>query len=124
MFSFSSNYTYQSFESMANKAFIQRFPSLRCLSPATLEKKFWHEMAHGRKETVEYGVNIEGSGFSSDPNDQLGNSKWNLKVLIPPSLSLSIFLFNSLMRTPFSCDYSLCHIYPIQHFGCSSIKYR
>ncbi|XP_021899644.1 lysine-specific demethylase JMJ706-like [Carica papaya] len=76
-----NNYTYQSFESMANKAFIQRFPSLRCLSPATLEKKFWHEMAHGRKETVEYGVNIEGSGFSSDPNDQLGNSKWNLKSL-------------------------------------------
>lgn len=37
-------------------------------------------MMHGEKGTVEYGVNIEGSVFSCDPDDRLGTSKFNLKV--------------------------------------------
>ncbi|KAJ1376380.1 JmjN domain [Sesbania bispinosa] len=41
--------------------------------------EFWYEMAHGEKGTVEYGVNVEGTAFSCDPNDRLGTSKWNLK---------------------------------------------
>ncbi|KAJ1440442.1 JmjC domain [Sesbania bispinosa] len=36
-------------------------------------------MAHGEKGTIEYGVNVEGTAFSCDPNDRLGTSKWNLK---------------------------------------------
>lgn len=39
-------------------------------------------MEHGEKETIEYGVNVEGSAFSCDPHDKLGRSKWNLKVII------------------------------------------
>lgn len=43
-------------------------------------------MVHGDRGTVEYGVNVEGSAFSSDPNDRLGTSKWNLKVLFSHSM--------------------------------------
>ncbi|PON91244.1 JmjC- JMjN-domain containing protein [Trema orientale] len=74
-------YTYREFERMANKVFVRRFRSSGCLTSASLEKEFWHEMACGKKGTVEYGVNVEGSAFSSDPKDHLGKSKWNLKNL-------------------------------------------
>ncbi|KAK7407801.1 hypothetical protein VNO78_09894 [Psophocarpus tetragonolobus] len=72
-------YTYNEFEALANKAFINRFHSARCLPSSYVEKEFWHEMIHGEKGTVEYGVNVEGSAFSCDPDDRLGTSKWNLK---------------------------------------------
>ncbi|TKY69083.1 Lysine-specific demethylase JMJ706 [Spatholobus suberectus] len=72
-------YTYHEFEALANKAFFSRFHSSEGLPSSHVEKEFWHEMAHGEKETVEYGVNVEGSAFSCDPNDRLGASKWNLK---------------------------------------------
>jgi hypothetical protein len=65
-----------------------------------MEKVFWHELARGKKGTVEYGVNVDGSAFSCDPNDHLGKSKWNLKVFI---LILSLSLSLSL---------SLCQIIP------------
>lgn len=64
---------------MANKAFVRRC-SGSLPSAANLEKEFWREMASGKKGTVEYGVNVEGSAFSTNPNDLLGKSKWNLKV--------------------------------------------
>ncbi|TKY67763.1 Lysine-specific demethylase JMJ706 [Spatholobus suberectus] len=73
------NYTYHEFEAHANEAFLSRFHSFGGFSSSYLEKEFWREMAHGKKGTVEYGINIEGSAFSCDPNDKLGKSKWNLK---------------------------------------------
>ncbi|GKV05577.1 hypothetical protein SLEP1_g17575 [Rubroshorea leprosula] len=76
-----SNYTFKTFEKRANKEYAQRFPGSRSLSPPHLEKKFWQAMTNGNQGMVEYGVNVEGSAFSSDPNDQLGQSKWNLKTL-------------------------------------------
>lgn len=39
-------------------------------------------MMHGKKGKVEYGINVEGSAFSCDPDDRLGTSKWNLKVVL------------------------------------------
>ncbi|KAK7310245.1 hypothetical protein RJT34_07640 [Clitoria ternatea] len=72
-------YTYREFEALANEAFFSRFYSSGGLPPSFVEKEFWHEMAHGEKETVEYGVNVEGSAFSCDPHDRLGTSKWNLQ---------------------------------------------
>lgn len=73
-------YTYHEFEALANKAFSNRFRSKENLSALDIEKAFWHEMILGEKGTVEYGVNVEGSAFSSDPDDKLGTSKFNLKV--------------------------------------------
>ncbi|KAH1235368.1 Lysine-specific demethylase [Glycine max] len=65
-----------------------RFHSSRDLPSSYVEKEFWQEMAQGEKGTVEYGVNVEGSAFSCDPNDRLGTSKWNLKNFsqLPQSL--------------------------------------
>ncbi|XVE62279.1 hypothetical protein DITRI_Ditri06bG0105200 [Diplodiscus trichospermus] len=77
-------YTYQSFEKMANKAFAKRFTQSTNISAIHLEKEFWHEMARGIR-MVDYGANIDGSAFSSDPNDELGQSNGNLKIL--PQLS-------------------------------------
>lgn len=67
---------------MANKVFARRYCSAGCLPSSYLEKEFWQEIACGKTETVEYACDVDGSAFSSSPDDQLGRSKWNLKVLI------------------------------------------
>lgn len=67
---------------MANKVFSRRYYSAGCLPPTYLEKEFWHEIACGKTETVEYACDVEGTAFSSSPDDELGCSKWNLKVLV------------------------------------------
>ncbi|KAL6634954.1 hypothetical protein ACP70R_027625 [Stipagrostis hirtigluma subsp. patula] len=72
-------YTFREFEKMANKEFVRRYSSAACLPPRYMEEEFWHEIAFGKMESVEYACDIDGSAFSSSPNDQLGRSKWNLK---------------------------------------------
>ncbi|TVU03373.1 hypothetical protein EJB05_19599 [Eragrostis curvula] len=74
-------YTFREFEKMANKEFVRRYSSTACLPPRYMEEEFWHEVAFGKIESVEYACDIDGSAFSSSPNDQLGRSKWNLKRL-------------------------------------------
>lgn len=78
---------------MANKVFARRYCSSACLPATHLEKEFWHEIACGKTETVEYACDVDGSAFSSSPTDQLGNSKWNLKVLILFALICLSFSF-------------------------------
>ncbi|CAH9100863.1 unnamed protein product [Cuscuta epithymum] len=73
------NYTFRDFEKMANKFFSQRYYSTGCLPPAFLEKEFWHEIACGKTESVEYACDVDGSAFSSSPCDELAKSKWNMK---------------------------------------------
>ncbi|XP_077234939.1 lysine-specific demethylase JMJ13-like [Tasmannia lanceolata] len=73
------NYSFRDFEKMANKVFTRRYFSAGCLPAKYLEEEFWHEIACGNTEAVEYACDIDGSAFSSSPNDQLGKSKWNLK---------------------------------------------
>ncbi|KAF8412601.1 hypothetical protein HHK36_000570 [Tetracentron sinense] len=75
------NYAFRDFEKMANKVFSRRYCSAGCLPATYLEKEFWHEIACGKTETVEYACDVDGSAFSSSPNDLLGKSKWNLKTL-------------------------------------------
>ncbi|KAK9275026.1 hypothetical protein L1049_022284 [Liquidambar formosana] len=75
------NYTFRDFEKMANKVFARRYYSAGCLPATYMEKEFWHEIACGKTETVEYACDVDGSAFSSSPTDQLGKSKWNLKKL-------------------------------------------
>ena len=77
---------------MANKVFARRYYSAGCLPAAYLEKEFWNEINCGKMETVEYACDVDGSAFSTSPTDHLGNSKWNLKVLI--LLTFLPFLFN------------------------------
>lgn len=67
---------------MANKEFVRRYSSAACLPSRYMEEEFWHEIAFGKMESVEYACDIDGSAFSSSSHDQLGRSKWNLKVLI------------------------------------------
>ncbi|KAJ8538734.1 hypothetical protein K7X08_030030 [Anisodus acutangulus] len=73
------NYTFRDFEKMANKVYARRYCSAGCLPPTYLEKEFWHEIACGKTESVEYACDIDGSAFSSSPNDELGKCKWNMK---------------------------------------------
>ncbi|RVW66802.1 Lysine-specific demethylase JMJ706 [Vitis vinifera] len=86
------NYTLHDFENMANKEFSSKYCCSGSLPSMYLEKEFWHEIASGRKGTVEYAINIDGSAFSCASNDQLGKSKWNLKVLNLNSVILFVFL--------------------------------
>ncbi|XP_020085318.1 lysine-specific demethylase JMJ706-like isoform X1 [Ananas comosus] len=72
-------YTFRDFEKMANKVFSRRYSSSGCLPATYLEEEFWHEIAFGNTEFVEYACDIDGSAFSSSPMDQLGKSRCNLK---------------------------------------------
>uniref|UniRef100_A0A804PLC2 Lysine-specific demethylase REF6 n=1 Tax=Zea mays TaxID=4577 RepID=A0A804PLC2_MAIZE len=72
-------YTFREFEKMANKEFVRRYSSAACLPSRYMEEEFWHEIAFGKMESVEYACDIDGSAFSSSSHDQLGRSKWNLK---------------------------------------------
>lgn len=76
----SRNYSFRDFEKLANKEFSRRYFSTGCLPASYLEREFWHEITCGKMETVEYACDVEGSAFSSSPSDELGRSKWNLKV--------------------------------------------
>lgn len=78
---------------MANKIFARRYSSAGSLPASYLEKEFWHEIARGTTESVEYACDVDGSAFSSSPNDQLGKSKWNLKVLNHRSFILLFYCF-------------------------------
>ncbi|XP_049349437.1 lysine-specific demethylase JMJ706-like [Solanum verrucosum] len=76
------NYTIRDFEIMANKATARRYCISGCLPPAYVEKEFWKEMTFAKTGMVEYGINIDGSAFSSTfTDDPLGCSKWNFKIL-------------------------------------------
>ncbi|CAL5323518.1 unnamed protein product [Camellia sinensis] len=74
-------YTLRDFENIANKVFARRYCISGCLPSTLVEREFWKDMARGKKRTVEYGVNVDGSAFSCALHDQLGRSKWNLKTL-------------------------------------------
>ncbi|KAJ0802542.1 putative [histone H3]-dimethyl-L-lysine(36) demethylase [Helianthus annuus] len=73
------NYTFRDYEKLANKIFARRYYSTGCLPVSYMEKEFWHEIACGKTESVEYACDVDGSAFSSSPTDQLASSKWNLK---------------------------------------------
>lgn len=83
---------------MANKVFARRYCSVGCLPATYMEKDFWQEISCGKTETVEYACDVDGSAFSASSSDQLGNSKWNLKVLIP----FNTFTFLILNRGSFA----------------------
>lgn len=80
---------------MANKVFARRYCSVGCLPATYLEKEFWQEIGRGKMDTVEYACDVDGSAFSTSPTDQLGNSKWNLKVL--PFLVSLLYSYFSLL---------------------------
>lgn len=67
---------------MANKVFSQRYSSSGCLPAKFVEEQFWHEIAFGKSEFVEYACDVDGSAFSLSPKDELGQSNWNLKVIM------------------------------------------
>jgi hypothetical protein len=92
---------------MANKVFIRRYSSAACLPPRYIEEEFWHEIAFGKMESVEYACDIDGSAFSSSPNDQLGRSKWNLKVLRLCTIFRAIYVPASLDEISLVFLYSL-----------------
>ena len=67
---------------MANKVFSKKYSSSSCLPARYVEEEFWREIAFGKMDFVEYACDVDGSAFSSSPQDQLGKSNWNLKVNI------------------------------------------
>ena len=67
---------------MANKEFSRRYSSAGCLPAKYVEQEFWREIASGRSGYIEYACDVDGSAFSSSSSDQLGKSRWNLKVFL------------------------------------------
>uniref|UniRef100_A0A5B6ZD14 Lysine-specific demethylase JMJ706 n=1 Tax=Davidia involucrata TaxID=16924 RepID=A0A5B6ZD14_DAVIN len=128
------NYTFRDFEKMANKVFARRYYSAGCLPATYLEKEFWHEIACGKTESVEYACDVDGSAFSSSPSDQLGKSKWNLKKLsrLPKSilrlLEASIpgvtepMLYIGMLFSMFAWHVEDHYLYSINYHHCGAAK--
>ncbi|GMJ16047.1 JUMONJI 13 [Hibiscus trionum] len=128
------NYTFRDFEKMANKVFSRRYYSAGCLPATYLEKEFWHEIACGKMESVEYACDVEGSAFSSSPSDPLGTSKWNLKKLsrLPKStlrlLETSIpgvsdpMLYIGMLFSMFAWHVEDHYLYSINYHHCGAAK--
>ncbi|KAJ4802756.1 Transcription factor jumonji (jmj) family protein / zinc finger (C5HC2 type) family protein [Rhynchospora pubera] len=72
-------YTFREFEKIANKEYSRRYSSTCNLPANFLEEEFWREIAFGKIDSVEYACDVDGSAFSSSPQDPLGQSNWNLK---------------------------------------------
>ncbi|XP_038982312.1 lysine-specific demethylase JMJ706-like isoform X2 [Phoenix dactylifera] len=127
-------YTFRDFEKMANKAFARRYSSAGCLPAKYLEEQFWHEIAFGKTESVEYACDIDGSAFSSSPSDQLGKSKWNLKRLsrLPKSvlrlLGTAIpgvtdpMLYIGMLFSMFAWHVEDHYLYSINYHHCGAFK--
>ncbi|KAH0642879.1 hypothetical protein KY289_033853 [Solanum tuberosum] len=128
------NYSFRDFEKMANKVFSRRYYSAGCLPPTYLEKEFWHEIACGKTDSVEYACDVDGSAFSSSPNDELGKSKWNLKELsrLPKSvlrlLEKSIpgvtepMLYIGMLFSMFAWHVEDHYLYSINYQHCGAAK--
>ncbi|XP_073308928.1 lysine-specific demethylase JMJ13-like isoform X3 [Primulina huaijiensis] len=128
------NYTFCDFEKMANKFFARRYCSVGCLPTSYMEKEFWHEIAGGKIESVEYACDVDGSAFSSSPNDPLGKSKWNLKKLsrLPKSvlrlLETAIpgvtepMLYIGMLFSMFAWHVEDHYLYSINYHHCGAAK--
>ncbi|KAL4281159.1 hypothetical protein GQ457_03G020910 [Hibiscus cannabinus] len=128
------NYTFRDFEKMANKVFSRRYYSTCCLPATYLEKEFWHEIACGKMESVEYACDVEGSAFSSSSSDPLGTSKWNLKKLsrLPKStlrlLETAIpgvsdpMLYIGMLFSMFAWHVEDHYLYSINYHHCGAAK--
>lgn len=86
-------YTLETFEEHANKEARNRFGVSATQTMHRTEKEFWKEMTTGTgrakgSKTVEYGSDIDGSGFSPNESEcPLALSEWNLKKFARSSLS-------------------------------------
>ncbi|KAL8552940.1 hypothetical protein ACS0TY_001566 [Phlomoides rotata] len=128
------NYTFRDFEKMANKIFARRYYSAGCLPATFMEKEFWHEIACGKTESVEYACDVDGSAFSSSPSDPLGKSRWNLKKLsqLPKSilrlLETSIpgvtepMLYIGMLFSMFAWHVEDHYLYSINYHHCGAAK--
>lgn len=128
------NYTFRDFEKMANKIFARRYYSAGCLPASFMEKEFWHEIACGKTESVEYACDVDGSAFSSSPSDPLGKSRWNLKKLsrLPKSilrlLETSIpgvtepMLYIGMLFSMFAWHVEDHYLYSINYHHCGAAK--
>ncbi|KAI3453367.1 hypothetical protein Pfo_010030 [Paulownia fortunei] len=128
------NYTFRDFEKMANKIFARRYYSAGCLPARYMEKEFWHEIACGKTESVEYACDVDGSAFSSSPSDPLGKSRWNLKKLsgLPKStlrlLETAIpgvtepMLYIGMLFSMFAWHVEDHYLYSINYHHCGAAK--
>ncbi|KAK3041546.1 hypothetical protein RJ639_000680 [Escallonia herrerae] len=87
-----------------------------CLPATYLEKEFWHEIACGKTESVEYACDVDGSAFSSSPSDQLGKSKWNLKGVTEP------MLYIGMLFSMFAWHVEDHYLYSINYHHCGAAK--
>ncbi|KAG8382522.1 hypothetical protein BUALT_Bualt05G0086200 [Buddleja alternifolia] len=128
------NYTFRDFEKMANKIFARRYYSAGCLPATYLEKEFWQEIACGKTESVEYACDVDGSAFSSSPNDPLGKSRWNLKKLsrLPKSILRLLetaipgvtepMLYIGMLFSMFAWHVEDHYLYSINYHHCGAAK--
>ncbi|KAE9459273.1 hypothetical protein C3L33_08815, partial [Rhododendron williamsianum] len=126
--------TFRDFEKMANKDFARRYYSTGCLPATYLEKEFWHEIACGKTESVEYACDVDGSAFSSSSKDQLGKSKWNLKKLsrLPKSILRLLettipgvtepMLYIGMLFSMFAWHVEDHYLYSINYHHCGAAK--
>ncbi|EYU45270.1 hypothetical protein ABFS82_05G068700 [Erythranthe guttata] len=128
------NYSFRDFEKMANKIYARRYYTAGGLPATYMEKEFWHEIACGKTESVEYACDVDGSAFSSSPSDPLGKSRWNLKKLsrLPKStlrlLETAIpgvtepMLYIGMLFSMFAWHVEDHYLYSINYHHCGAAK--
>ena len=72
--------TLAEFEKKANEATKKALGDSLAPPSSEIERMYWEEMGSDKEMEVEYGADLEGSAFSTSPDDPLGRSDWNLKV--------------------------------------------
>ncbi|CAN6858837.1 unnamed protein product [Brassica oleracea] len=127
-------YSFRDYEKMANKVFARRYCSDGSLPDSFLEEDFWKEIACGKTESVEYACDVDGSAFSSAPDDPLGSSKWNLnKVSRLPKSTLRLLetsipgvtepmLYIGMLFSMFAWHVEDHYLYSINYQHCGASK--
>ncbi|KAL0644900.1 hypothetical protein Bca4012_043190 [Brassica carinata] len=127
-------YSFRDYEKMANKVFARRYCSGGSLPDSFSEKDFWKEIACGKTESVEYACDVDGSAFSSAPDDPLGSSKWNLnKVSRLPKSTLRLLetsipgvtepmLYIGMLFSMFAWHVEDHYLYSINYQHCGASK--
>ncbi|KAK6140973.1 hypothetical protein DH2020_025291 [Rehmannia glutinosa] len=99
-----------------NGIVMTRYYSAGCLPATFMEKEFWHEIACGKTESVEYACDVDGSAFSSSPGDPLGKSRWNLKGVTEP------MLYIGMLFSMFAWHVEDHYLYSINYHHCGAAK--
>jgi len=80
-------YNLNTFQKMANQEMSKKFGCAGNLPRKVVEKEYWREVLKEDSRRVEYGSDLDASGFAPSTDCPMARSKWNLKEFAKASSS-------------------------------------